>query len=49
MNWKMFWQIVLLIVIAALVSAALKCGLLSYKYGKRCPLTQGAIKGSPQK
>ncbi len=33
MSWKMFWQIVLLIVIAALVTSVLKCSILSYKYG----------------
>ena len=49
MSWKMFWQIVLLIVIASLVSSALKCGLMSYKYDKLCPWKQGAVKGSQQK
>ncbi len=35
MNWKMFWQIVLLIVIAAVVSSALRLGMLRCKRGHR--------------
>jgi len=35
MNWKMFWQIVLLIVIAVVVSSALRLGMFHCKRGKR--------------
>ena len=34
MSWKMFWQIVLLMVIGVLILSSLKCGLLRYKCGK---------------
>ena len=44
MSWKMFWQIVLLIVIVAVVLSALKCGLLRYKCGYKGKY----FKGHPQ-
>ena len=34
MSWKMFWQIVLLIVIAVLVSSALRVGMFHCKRAK---------------
>ena len=34
MSWKLFWQIVLLMVIGALVLSTLKLGLLHGKYGR---------------
>ena len=36
MSWKMFFQIVLLIVITAVVMLGAKCAL--YKRGIKCPL-----------
>lgn len=32
MSWKLFWQIVLLIVIAAVVASTVKVGMLRCKY-----------------
>ena len=34
MSWKMFWQIVLLIIIALLIKGTLNCGLRRYKCEK---------------
>ena len=34
MSWKLFWQIVLLIVIAAVVASSLKLSLLHCKYAR---------------
>ena len=34
MSWKMFWQVVLLIVIAGLLASVFKMGLLQCKYGR---------------
>ena len=33
MSWKLFWQIVLLIVIAVFISSTLRCGLKQLKCG----------------
>jgi len=44
MSWKMFWQIVLLMVVGALILSSLKCGLLRYKLGKSSKF----FKGHPQ-
>ena len=40
MSWKLFWQIVLLMVVGALVLASFKYGLLQYKYGCRAKYLQ---------
>ncbi len=31
MNWKLFWQIVLLMVVGAVILCALKCGMIHCK------------------
>ncbi|MCQ9207952.1 MAG: hypothetical protein NG712_01025 [Omnitrophica bacterium] len=33
MSWKMFWQIVSLIVIATVVASVVKCATMRYKFG----------------
>lgn len=33
MSWKLFWQIVLLVVIIGVILSALKLGILQLKYG----------------
>ncbi|MFC1699586.1 hypothetical protein ACFL1I_06500 [Candidatus Omnitrophota bacterium] len=47
MSWKMFWQIVLLMVIGGLVLLSLKCGMSCYR--SKCPMTGSMYKGSVQK
>ncbi|GAF80664.1 unnamed protein product [marine sediment metagenome] len=54
MSWKLFLQIVLLLIVGALVLASLKISLLNYKYGCKAKYMQtqkphGRLQGSPQK
>ena len=55
MSWKLFWQIVLLMVIGTLLLCALKCGVsICHKYepfGKcgKIPQMQGQMQGQMQR
>ncbi len=54
MSWKLFFQIVLLLIVGGLVLASLRIGLLSYKYGCKAKYFQtekphGRLQGSPQR
>ena len=41
MSWKLFWQIVLLIVITGLLATTLKLSLLHCKFGRGSKYLQG--------
>ncbi len=53
MSWKMFGQIVLLIVIAAVILSAIKCGAMNCKFGRHKSGMRGGMeqmqKGMMQK
>ena len=54
MSWKLFLQIVLLLIIGGLVLASLKISLLNYKYDSKAKYLQtkqprGRMQTSPQK
>ena len=54
MSWKLFLQIVLLLIIGGLVLASLKISLLNYKYDSKAKYMQtkkphGRMQTSPQK
>ncbi len=49
MSWKLFWQIVLLMVIGVLVLSALKFSVLRCKYGRMGKYLRGHPEKSLQK
>ena len=54
MSWKLFFQIILLLIVGGLVLASLKIGILNYRYEQEAEYFQtkkphGRLQGSPQK
>ena len=54
MSWKLFFQIILLLIVGGLVLASLKIGILNYRYEQKTEHLQtkkphSRLQGSPQK